>query len=122
MNDFMNIDLTQLSEEDLNKMILTIRKELDSRKKHRVIEIRDMIRKAAEDLGMSQDELMSMMLNGRHGNRRSRGKVAPKYRNPNNPSETWTGRGKRPRWIESAISSGLTLDDLVIKNEGPLAA
>jgi DNA-binding protein H-NS len=25
--------------------------------------------------------------------------VIPKYRNPNDPSETWSGRGKQPRWL-----------------------
>lgn len=29
-------------------------------------------------------------------------KVAPKYRNPNDPSQTWTGRGKPPLWIKDA--------------------
>jgi DNA-binding protein H-NS len=29
-------------------------------------------------------------------------KVAPKYRNPKNPSETWTGRGRMPRWLSAA--------------------
>ena len=31
-----------------------------------------------------------------------RGPVAPKYRNPENPSETWAGRGLRPRWLTAA--------------------
>lgn len=29
-------------------------------------------------------------------------KIAPKYRNPKNPDETWTGRGRRPRWMAKA--------------------
>ena len=29
-------------------------------------------------------------------------KVAPKYRNPKDPSQTWTGRGRRPLWIAKA--------------------
>lgn len=42
-------------------------------------------------------------------------KVKPKYRNPDNAKETWTGRGKQPRWVGAALSSGKTLDDLLIK-------
>jgi DNA-binding protein H-NS len=34
-----------------------------------------------------------------------RGPVAPKYRNPENPSETWAGRGLKPRWLAAAIKS-----------------
>ena len=32
--------------------------------------------------------------------------VAPKYRNPDNPSETWAGRGLKPRWLAAAIKEG----------------
>jgi DNA-binding protein H-NS len=43
-----------------------------------------------------------------------RGKVAPKYRNPENPTETWAGRGLKPRWLAAAIKSGKKLDDFAI--------
>src|SRR5215813_10849461 len=44
----------------------------------------------------------------------SRGAVAPKYRNPENPSETWAGRGLKPRWLTAAMKSGKSLDDFAI--------
>ena len=40
--------------------------------------------------------------------------VAPKYRNPENPSETWAGRGLKPRRLAAAIKSGKKLDDFSI--------
>jgi DNA-binding protein H-NS len=43
-----------------------------------------------------------------------RGAVAPKYRNPENPTETWAGRGLRPRWMTAALKSGRKVDDFVI--------
>jgi DNA-binding protein H-NS len=43
-----------------------------------------------------------------------RGKVAPKYRNPENPVETWAGRGLKPRWLAAALKSGKKLDDFTI--------
>ena len=46
-------------------------------------------------------------------------KVLPKYRNPDNPSETWAGRGKQPRWLRAQLRSGKKLDDFRI---GRLAA
>jgi len=46
--------------------------------------------------------------------RGARGKVAPKYRNPENPSETWAGRGLKPRWLVAALKSGKKLDDFSI--------
>jgi DNA-binding protein H-NS len=47
-----------------------------------------------------------------------RGKVAPKYRNPENPAETWAGRGLKPRWLAAAIKSGKKLDDFAISGNG----
>ena len=47
-----------------------------------------------------------------------RGKVAPKYRNPDNAEETWTGRGRQPKWVQAALGRGLTLSDLAIAGEG----
>jgi DNA-binding protein H-NS len=41
-------------------------------------------------------------------------KVAPKYRNPANKTETWTGRGRQPKWVAAAIKTGKKLDDLAI--------
>jgi DNA-binding protein H-NS len=43
-----------------------------------------------------------------------RGPVAPKYRNPANPAETWAGRGLRPRWLTAAIKGGKKLEDFAI--------
>lgn len=41
-------------------------------------------------------------------------KVAPKYRNPANKSETWTGRGRQPKWVAAALKSGKKIEDLAI--------
>ena len=42
-------------------------------------------------------------------------KVAPKYRNPANPSETWAGRGQQPRWLAAETSQGRQLEEFLIK-------
>lgn len=47
-----------------------------------------------------------------------RGPVAPKYRNPANPSETWAGRGLKPRWLAAALKSGKKLEDFSIDGAG----
>jgi DNA-binding protein H-NS len=46
--------------------------------------------------------------------RRPYPKVYPKYRNPERPSETWSGRGKQPRWVAAHLGSGKKFDDLLI--------
>ena len=47
--------------------------------------------------------------------RRSYPPVLPKYRNPERPSETWSGRGKQPRWLVAHLKSGRRIDDFAIR-------
>ena len=46
--------------------------------------------------------------------RRPYPKVHPKYRNPERPSETWSGRGKQPHWVGAQLRSGKKFDELLI--------
>jgi len=46
--------------------------------------------------------------------RRKYPRVFPKYQNPDVPTETWSGRGKRPRWLVSALKAGGTVEDFKI--------
>jgi DNA-binding protein H-NS len=41
-------------------------------------------------------------------------KSPPTYRNPDNPAETWSGRGRRPRWLVAALEAGYKLDQCQI--------
>ncbi len=43
-----------------------------------------------------------------------RGKVAPKYRNPEDSKATWTGRGKQPIWVRNYLENGGTLESITI--------
>jgi DNA-binding protein H-NS len=46
--------------------------------------------------------------------RRKYPKVMPKYFNPSAPTETWSGRGKQPRWLVAALQSGHKLEEFRI--------
>ena len=48
--------------------------------------------------------------------RRPYPQVFPKYRNPADPSETWAGRGRQPRWVTEQLKSGRKLDDFRIQS------
>jgi len=37
-----------------------------------------------------------------------------KYKNPANPSDTWTGRGRKPNWVTAHLAKGGQLDDLSV--------
>lgn len=51
---------------------------------------------------------------GTHAPRRKYPRVLPKYRNPKEPSETWSGRGKQPRWLAAALNAGHTIEEFLI--------
>jgi DNA-binding protein H-NS len=48
--------------------------------------------------------------------RRKYPEVFPKYGNPLAPSQKWSGRGKRPKWVTAALAAGQRLDDLKIEH------
>jgi DNA-binding protein H-NS len=49
-----------------------------------------------------------------HRRRRPYPRVLPKFRNPSQPSETWSGRGKQPRWLAAKLRSGKRIEDFLI--------
>jgi DNA-binding protein H-NS len=53
------------------------------------------------------------------GARRPYPVVIPKYRNPADPSETWSGRGKQPRWLVALLRTGKHIDDFRIAPDLP---
>src|ERR1700722_20077520 len=53
------------------------------------------------------------------GKRRKYPRVFPKYRNQSESSETWSGRGKKPRWLTAALKAGHSIEEFVIENLEP---
>src|SRR6185437_2396696 len=78
--------------------------------KERLAKIRAKVDALLKAEGVTFGELY-----GTRGRRGKRGKVAPKYRNPADPSVTWSGRGKHPRWFTAALKSGKSEKSLLIK-------
>jgi DNA-binding protein H-NS len=76
----------------------------------RVSEI--LARKIAAEKAQLDERLRQLGMQG--AARRRYPQVFPKYRNPDQPAETWSGRGKRPRWLTAQLRSGKNLDDFRI--------
>ena len=72
--------------------------------------------RVAEQRRTLESELAKLTRFGTGGGRRTLagGKIAPKYRNPDNPSETWAGRGLRPRWLAAALKAGKKLEHFAV--------
>ncbi|TXJ07343.1 MAG: H-NS histone family protein [Acinetobacter sp.] len=87
---------------------------IEKKRRERIAEAYQQLVEIAKTVGLTLNELLEY---GRSKGTKSvakRGAVAPRYRNPNNTLETWTGRGKQPRWVVAALASGKTLADLAI--------
>jgi len=100
------IDLSKLSLEELQSLARDIEMEVLGRREADRERVLNQMRELAGSLGMTLEEVV----------RREKGRgvvsVPVKYRNPGNPIQTWSGRGKRPAWVNEALASGMTLEDL----------
>lgn len=107
----MAIDLKSLNHNQLADLITRARARQAELSKERAAKLREKINALIKAEGLALDEVM-----GRSGGRgKLRGKVKPKYSNPADRSQTWTGRGKRPRWFNAALAAGKKEKDLLIK-------
>jgi DNA-binding protein H-NS len=126
----MSIDLRGLSAKQLSALINKA-KEQQSKlaKRNPIASVRGKITKYAKAEGYTIEELFgapsapaargSKAAVAKPSSRAGRklGKVAPKYRNPANPKEVWTGRGKQPRWMAALVAKGKKPDDFLIKKK-----
>jgi DNA-binding protein H-NS len=102
------MDLGRLSVTELNALQADIAREIARRRKSEADSLVNEFRRRAAELGLSVEDLVT----GKSGAKR--GKVAVKYRHPEDSSLTWTGRGKRPRWVDAWLQSGKTIGQLAV--------
>ena len=105
----MALNLNKMLIAQLNKLISDAQAALAKKQK-----VAEKVRKLAQDNGLDISDLMAADKPKKAKAKKSRGRVAPKYKNPASGSETWTGRGRQPHWVADALASGKTLDDLLI--------
>src|SRR5580704_562983 len=100
----MSMALKSMSIEKL----VALKDQIEAMLSSKVVERRRALESELAKLGRFQG--------GKSGSKvaRGRGAVAPKYRNPENPAETWAGRGLKPRWLAAAIKSGKKSEDFLI--------
>lgn len=109
-------NLSKLSVEDLFALRDRINATLAGRVKRERQELELRLKKL-EGFGTGGDRPRRGRPPGSKSARKGR-KIAPKYRNPANPSETWAGRGLQPRWLRAALKGGKKLDDFRISKKG----
>ncbi|MGJ5203847.1 H-NS family nucleoid-associated regulatory protein [Bradyrhizobium sp. HKCCYLR20261] len=113
------IDFDAMSFDDLWSLheqisqILAVRITSEKRELERRLAVLNRSRGAIE--GTGGDGAVSQTAGGKA--RRKYPRVLPKYRNPQT-SETWSGRGKQPRWLVAAIKTGRRIEEFEINGAG----
>ena len=101
-------DLEVLSLGELKKMQKDVAKAISTFEDRQKAEARAKVEALARDLGYSLAELFGTET------KFSRAPTAAKYRHPENPALTWSGRGRKPQWFVGVLETGKTASDLAI--------
>jgi len=106
----MAISLEGLSPKELQALIDAAKKQSITASKEHIHRVREKITNLLKKEGLTLAEVFhkGAAVKG------SRKPVAAKYANPANPSQTWSGRGKRPIWFKEALAKGASENKLLI--------
>ena len=90
------VDLEKMSYAELAELRNQVDRMMVQKQNSERSALREKMTAMAKENGFDIREL----LNGRKS--KGKGSVAVKYRDPKNPANTWTGRGRQPRWMAAA--------------------
>ncbi|MGB2246074.1 MAG: H-NS family nucleoid-associated regulatory protein [Alcanivorax sediminis] len=119
----MTINLDALSIDELEKLIKQAEAALDKKRKAELKNAQAVLEKMAKELGVDPQDLLKGTGEKKKSTRKktttkkkagARKPAAVKFRDPKNSSNTWTGRGKRPLWLQDALSKGAKLEDFAV--------
>ena len=97
-------ELDRMSTDDLWSLHVEVSQLLEQRIQQEKLRLEERLKR-----------LQTPVMSGVASRRRPYPPVLPKYFNPDQPSETWAGRGKRPRWLVAQLKSGKRIEDFRIQ-------
>jgi DNA-binding protein H-NS len=100
------IDLDKMSEKELKELRTRVEKAISTLDARRLADARKAAEEAAAKHSYSLTELV--------GGKAPKSKSVPKYRNPANASQTWSGRGRQPGWIKEGLAKNKKMSDFAI--------
>ncbi|MFV0297759.1 MAG: H-NS family nucleoid-associated regulatory protein [Hyphomicrobiaceae bacterium] len=103
------INVDKLALKDLIELEARVQKAIVMAREREKNEFRREAEALAVKRGLSLNEIFPAQKSNKSG-----GKVAIKYRNPNNPADTWTGRGRQPKWLVAALKKGSKIIDFAV--------
>lgn len=104
----MTVDLEKMSLPELTQLQKDVSKAIKTFEQRQRKEALEAAEAAAREAGFALSDLI--------GSGKKTGKQAApaKYRHPENPAMTWSGRGRQPAWYKEQIEAGASMDDLLI--------
>jgi DNA-binding protein H-NS len=119
----MTIDLKTLSPKELLALIANAKVQMHEAQATQVQTVKGKIETLLSNSGLTLDDVYSTRGKKAAGKKRSKSSVAPKYQNPSDPSQVWSGRGRQPIWFSKALNRrGVTMEDLLIGGAAKSAA
>ena len=101
-----HFNLDEMSLDDLRALQKQVNRAIDGYKERQRQKALAELEAKAQEMGFSLTDLV--------GSKKIRKGGIPKYRHPEDPTITWTGKGRRPDWVKAALAEGKSLDDLLI--------
>ncbi|SEA95360.1 DNA-binding protein H-NS [Thiothrix caldifontis] len=102
-----NLDISNLSVAELERLKGSIDSAIANRRDSELSSLREAIEDMIAQSGFTLEEVMQARTTKKRV-------VKAKYSNPNNPEQTWSGRGRKPGWVEEWTSTGRDLNDCLI--------
>ncbi|WP_333713176.1 H-NS histone family protein [Yoonia sp.] len=112
----MNTDLKSMTRKELLRLQANVEKALARLEKQEKQAALVAAEKAAAAHGFTLAEITgaSIEKTPRKSATLQKQSGVPKYKNPDDPAKTWTGKGRQPDWFKSAIAAGKNPKDLEI--------
>lgn len=115
----MSVDLPSMTIPELKALVRRAEKAIEARLERNRKDARAAVEKVAKNFGLSISEIVSEGPDKAPRKRRKNAaapakKGRPKFANPADRKQTWTGKGRRPVWYVEAIENGKSPDDLAI--------
>ncbi|MEL6598916.1 MAG: H-NS histone family protein [Pseudomonadota bacterium] len=114
----MSIDLSKLTLVELKKLAASVEKAIATAEGKRLREARQAVEKISKEYGVPVTELLARgeTPTPKKAPKKKKAKAVPqaKFRNPADPTKTWTGKGRRPGWYVEALENGVSEEDLLV--------
>ena len=100
----ISMNLDDMTLEELKQLRKDLVKAIETYEARQLAEARAKLEEYAKEMGVKLEDVMGL------GKSKGKLKGLPKYCHPNDPSLTWTGKGRKPAWLTKELDAGMSLE------------